>query len=113
VIFSLIKLFSRPKVKEKGLMFWFGFIQHILLVPTKGKGAEKKNKTKGKVKSLALKFTFSCKINFFLREMLIGTFEVLVNETNIKILHWELMISRMFYFIKVKKSLFLIKNFYF
>jgi len=50
VIFSLLKLFSRPKVKEKGVMFWFGFIQHILLVPTKGKGAVKKNKQKGKEK---------------------------------------------------------------
>ena len=50
MIFSLLKLFSRPKVKEKGVMFWFGFIQHILLVPTKGKGAVKKNKQKGKEK---------------------------------------------------------------
>jgi len=37
----------------------------------------------------------------------------LVKETNTEILHWEVMKSGMFHFTKVKKLLFLMKNFYF
>jgi len=45
--------------------------------------------------------------------MLSSAFEELVKETNIAILHWEVMKSEIFYFMKVKKLLVLIENFYF
>jgi len=51
--------------------------------------------------------------NFNNREMLTSALRALVKETNLEVLHWEMIKCGMFHFIKVKKVLFLMKIFYF
>jgi len=45
-------------------------------------------------------------------EMLTSALKVLIKNINIEIMHWKLVKSGMFNFMKVKKSLFLMKIFY-